>query len=65
MNKENIKQLEETKKDNSSNKHINLQADILSDLPIDDKQGDETKGGGGARDYTTVSGKITSIAVDE
>lgn len=54
-----------TKKEITMNENINLQTDTLIDLPIADEQADEATGGRVAGDYTTVSGKITAVLVDE
>ena len=54
--------MEDRKKRNSTNDNINLQSDILIDLPLADEQADETKGGGETKDSRDFSGQIQVLS---
>ncbi len=45
-----------TKKENTTNQNINLQADTLTDLPLADERADETKGGAPNRSTGDANG---------
>ena len=51
--------------DTNDNPEAGKQTQLLADLPLTADQAEETKAGTGTRDYNTVTGRVTSIAVDE